>query len=297
MIVIRSLLVGIFAASACIAQSVNITGKVTDTAGTPLPGAIVRLKNAGLTATTGADGRFTLAGNVSVIPGQTNQSPRQREIVTASNGSLFIKLPGNSTVETSVYTLQGKFTSSIRTKMEAGTHSITLPRISAGVYLYKVKVGNSEFMIKSPLIDGMSHGTASSVQGSSSNSNALAKRAKSTAIFNDAIVATKTGYMNYLMRVVNSDTNGIEIKMKAGTGLFMSGVQRPIVMKNIPAGTFTMGSDSSVDYAAQPPHQVTLSAFAMQETDVTQEQYLAVMGRNPSYFDTGTGAALRRLSG
>lgn len=66
-----------------------------------------------------------------------------------------------------------------------------------------------------------------------------------------------------------------------------------IVMKDIPAGTFIMGSDSAVDYGAQPPHQVTLSAFAIQETDVTQEQYQAVMDTNPSYFNTGTGASLR----
>jgi formylglycine-generating enzyme required for sulfatase activity len=66
-----------------------------------------------------------------------------------------------------------------------------------------------------------------------------------------------------------------------------------IVMKDIPAGTFTMGSDSAADVGAEPPHQVTLSAFAMQETDVTQEQYLGVMGTNPSFFDTGTGASLR----
>jgi formylglycine-generating enzyme required for sulfatase activity len=67
-----------------------------------------------------------------------------------------------------------------------------------------------------------------------------------------------------------------------------------IVMKDIPAGTFTMGSsDPSNVPDASPPHQVTLSAFKMSETDVTQEQYLAVMGTNPSYFDTGTGASLR----
>ena len=61
------------------------------------------------------------------------------------------------------------------------------------------------------------------------------------------------------------------------------GLLRPIVMKDIPAGTFTMGS-SDVNDSAQPPHQVTLSAFRMQETEVTQEQYLAVRGTNPSYF-------------
>lgn len=61
------------------------------------------------------------------------------------------------------------------------------------------------------------------------------------------------------------------------------GLQRQIVMKEIPAGTFTMGSSDIYD-GAQPPHQVSLSAFKMQETEVTQEQYLAAMGTNPSYF-------------
>jgi formylglycine-generating enzyme required for sulfatase activity len=71
------------------------------------------------------------------------------------------------------------------------------------------------------------------------------------------------------------------------------GLARPIVFKHIPAGTFTMGSDSLEDRGASPPHQVTLSAFKMSETHVTQEQYLAVMDTNPSYADTGTGASLR----
>ena len=56
-------------------------------------------------------------------------------------------------------------------------------------------------------------------------------------------------------------------------------------MKDIPAGTLTMGSDSAADHGARPPHQVTFSAFKMSETDVTQEQYRAVIDSNQSYFD------------
>jgi formylglycine-generating enzyme required for sulfatase activity len=73
-------------------------------------------------------------------------------------------------------------------------------------------------------------------------------------------------------------------------GLPPFGLQRPIAMKDIPAGTFSMG-DSSV--GVTPVHQVTLPAFAMQETDVTQEQYQAVTGKNPSSYTTGTDAPLR----
>jgi formylglycine-generating enzyme required for sulfatase activity len=66
-------------------------------------------------------------------------------------------------------------------------------------------------------------------------------------------------------------------------------LQKPIVMKDIPAGTFSMGETG----IATPVHQVTLSAFLMQETEVTQEQYLAVMGKNQARFDTGATAPLK----
>ena len=52
----------------------------------------------------------------------------------------------------------------------------------------------------------------------------------------------------------------------------------------IPAGSFTMGSDDTSNYGAQPTHKVTLSAFYLGQYQVTQEQYQAVMGTNPSYF-------------
>ena len=54
-----------------------------------------------------------------------------------------------------------------------------------------------------------------------------------------------------------------------------------MVMKNIPVGTFVMGSDK---YGEAPPHQVTISAFSMQEAEVTQEQYEALIGVNPAHF-------------
>lgn len=56
----------------------------------------------------------------------------------------------------------------------------------------------------------------------------------------------------------------------------------------LPAGTFTMGSPSSEpgQYRDEgPQHQVTLTQpFYIQQTEVTQAQWEAVMGSNPSYF-------------
>ena len=55
----------------------------------------------------------------------------------------------------------------------------------------------------------------------------------------------------------------------------------------IPAGTFMMGSpDSELGrYRGEIQHQVTISkAFELQTTEVTQSQFEAVMGYNPSYI-------------
>ena len=55
----------------------------------------------------------------------------------------------------------------------------------------------------------------------------------------------------------------------------------------IPAGTFMMGSTDNEYQQAQytmPVHAVTLQPFDIGKYDVTQAQYLAVMGTNPSYF-------------
>jgi formylglycine-generating enzyme required for sulfatase activity len=55
----------------------------------------------------------------------------------------------------------------------------------------------------------------------------------------------------------------------------------------IPPGSFTMGAEPSEPGAkpAEKPHKVTISkGFYMGIHEVTQDQYLRVMGKNPSVF-------------
>ena len=63
-------------------------------------------------------------------------------------------------------------------------------------------------------------------------------------------------------------------------------------MLSIPAGKFTMGN--AVATAGNPAtgtREVTLSAFRMSKYLITQSQYKAVMGTNPSHFSANTDAA------
>jgi formylglycine-generating enzyme required for sulfatase activity len=66
-----------------------------------------------------------------------------------------------------------------------------------------------------------------------------------------------------------------KVKVKAAKGFFY------VLPKMVPikGGTFMMGDSSDDD---KPPHQVTLSAFEIGATPVTQAQYEAVMGARPS---------------
>ncbi len=61
----------------------------------------------------------------------------------------------------------------------------------------------------------------------------------------------------------------------------------------IEGGEFTMGSaddEKDVDPDEKPPHKVRISPFFLGVTEVTQSQYEAVIGHNPSYFsETGGG--------
>jgi len=68
----------------------------------------------------------------------------------------------------------------------------------------------------------------------------------------------------------------------------------------IPAGQFVMGSTTADPdrRADETPHRVTISrAFYMSVTEVTQAQWTAVMGYNPSFFRSfGPNAPVERVS-
>ncbi|MEQ1741606.1 MAG: SUMF1/EgtB/PvdO family nonheme iron enzyme [Candidatus Nitrotoga sp.] len=55
-------------------------------------------------------------------------------------------------------------------------------------------------------------------------------------------------------------------------------------MINIPAGSFEMGSIEGKP-EEKPVHKVTMNAFALGKTEITQGQWRAVMGSNPSNFN------------
>jgi uncharacterized protein (TIGR02145 family) len=211
MIPIKALLTGLVGVSLCMA---NIGGIVTDTGSTPISGATVQLEKGGQTATTGADGSFTLVTSTAILPGKGKLMPNGLSAGISGN-LMTLTIGERSTVEIATFDLNGKALSMMRKTMDAGRNSITLPQRSAGVYLYKVKSGNGELLFKGNSVGGAS---VSIVSSQDPALNRLAKQAKTMAAINDVITVTKDGLLIYRVVVYNSDTSGIAIKMIASAG-------------------------------------------------------------------------------
>jgi uncharacterized protein (TIGR02145 family) len=213
MVLIKALLSGFIGASLCMA---NISGTVTDTGITPISGAVVQLEKGGQTDTTGSDGHFT------IITTPTNNIPS--DCTSLPNG-LSARISGNkltamtserTDLEVVTFDLGGKSVSTMRRTLGAGSHTIGLPQRGAGIYLYKVKTGNRELLIKCDAVGGISSGSPATAQGPSMRG--FAKQAKAPAAVSEVIAATKAGLLNYRCGIGKSDTSGIKIKMIANAG-------------------------------------------------------------------------------
>ena len=94
----------------------------------------------------------------------------------------------------------------------------------------------------------------------------------------------------------NSNSNGSKIKNNKREAILQNLINN---MVRVEGGTFTMGATpeqgSDADDDEKPAHQVALSSFSIGKYEVTQEEWEAVMGSNPSYFK-GAKKPVERVS-
>ena len=72
MVQIKALLTALAGVSLSMA---DISGIVTDTGTTPIAGAVVKLEKGGQSATTRADGSFTLVSSSAILAGKSKSLP------------------------------------------------------------------------------------------------------------------------------------------------------------------------------------------------------------------------------
>ena len=93
---------------------------------------------------------------------------------------------------------------------------------------------------------------------------------------------------------VVTDANLRAAIMASGFAWRIKDTSSNIEMLLVPGGTFMMGCDPECSSDESPAHQVTLTnAFYMGKTEVTQAQWQAKMGSNPSYFSGSSDSPSR----
>ena len=110
-------------------------------------------------------------------------------------------------------------------------------------------------------------------------------------------VSITNGTLNVGENTVNLSIATVEGKYEAWTkDIVVSRQEAAPTDKTYTVGSvgFTMKGiaavkDTSLGSYNYTPHTVSLSAYLIGETEVTQELWLAVMGNNPSYFDGSSG--------
>jgi len=148
---------------------------------------------------------------------------------------------------------------------------VTLNRTSLSL-----AVGSSETLT---VIFTPSNATNKSVTWTSNNT------AIATVTNGGVVRAVATGSTTIIVKTADGNkTATCTVTVTGGSG--SGGGSVNIEMVSIPAGTFTMGSPDTESIIERPQHSVTLSSFKMSKYLVTQEQYQAVMGSNPSNFKT-----------
>lgn len=207
---LKTLLIMIYIVEICFSQNINIRGRVIDSAGSNLEGAVVYLEKYGYKDTTGGDGSFTLTGAVGINSHQYQPFPIK---ISASikNKTLYIGVFERTTLEIQTYNIQGKIISEVKRTVNSGMHLIPLPSRSSGVYFNKIKTSKNEFVLKSNVLGPTSYGSV--IFPSVPSLINISKKPYYNSKIEDVLRITKLGYLNERIAVTNSDTSGIIIKL------------------------------------------------------------------------------------
>lgn len=184
--------------------AVNLSGTVRDSAGTPVAGAAVQLEKGGLSATSGADGKFSLTGNTGLA---TSASPHLAPAL--KDGALQLAVPSRTEITLKVFGTRGEELASLSRRLEAGSHGIPLPSTGTGLRFLSLSFGGRETWIRALSIDGVFRGLGS--DAGSETASALRKGA--AAAMYDVLTAAKSGFEKGYVTLSNSDSSGIDIRL------------------------------------------------------------------------------------
>ncbi len=186
----------IVAGSVCFASAqtaVNVTGTVLDTRNNAkIAGAVVRLAfNPAITATTDANGAFTLTGTTAINRKNTNS--KSGFDISLVGTEINLSVNGNEKlVNVDLYTLNNKFVKNVFNKnLVSGEYKLNtnISNLSAGLYFVHAKIGNEMRVLKMSTLNNSANASGF-VKINSKKS--VAAKINVDAV--DSVVIMKTGY-------------------------------------------------------------------------------------------------------
>ena len=252
-----------------VATTLAQTGTVLDNADeAPLQNAIVSLKSTGALVLTDEEGKFEFPGSAVTV----EQKTRLSHSISFNHGMVSFTIDKNATpVTIQLFTMNGRKVADIADKIfSSGQHTLNFPANGTNLYVLKVRIGRTTTIHRLLTLASSGHpAVVSSVFRAVAPSGPRA-----VASTPDTLIVSKYLYTPKMQPLADNNT----IKLTKP-----STPPPPPGMKPIPGGTFTMGA-SNPDHFEQneiPPHEVTLSPFYMDSTEVTQADYALLMGIEP----------------
>ncbi len=172
--------------------AINLHGKVSNKAGSPVANAIVTLKRQNLIDTTGANGTYVISNGTAVVP-PVKLIPRQ-QMVFLEKGLLQFSLPSPSPVQIQIFDVKGKLLKNeILSSASQGFYRLDIENISnsSELLIIKVSIGNEQYSYRYlPMHSGRF------VMGQTgidpvTNGGKLAK----VLAISDTLIVTATGYV------------------------------------------------------------------------------------------------------
>ena len=157
------------------AQTIAISGKVTDQSGKAVSGALVALKSKDLTATTDASGAYSLSGEISAV--NNLQIVPGCEAISLMNGVVAVHLAKPAPVGIELFDMRGNLLESVLEKpATAGDYRFVVMkhRFAANMMVIRVSIGQRSTSFRFlPFANGMGAFTPSAI--SSTPGKKLAK--------------------------------------------------------------------------------------------------------------------------
>jgi hypothetical protein len=188
-------------------DSISFTGKVTDATDSPVKGAVIALKNAGLATTSDSGGLYTLTGNpVAVAHGTPSFEPFRARL---NGDAIEFAIDKRQPVWAGIYTVSGALVLRVlpNRELQPGRYRVRIENrfIARGIYLVKVCIGDNSTILKySPA--GFFGGR---VAYAGNAAGALSKRATA---FGDTLVCQKNGLMSQSV-AVTATTGTVNFKL------------------------------------------------------------------------------------